>query len=114
MSVLEGVDMAQLTPSLDAILAELDKIIDTKLDKRLGEFEQRLLAQFRPNDRQAPPEELIEDIPEIKPEIKPNYQAVRDRILKSLTTGRGVRIVGQKLRTIRVWRISRKVQNLDN
>ena len=77
------------TTSLDAIKSEIDQLIDTKLDKRLEEFEQRLLAQFRANDSQPPPEELIEDIPEIKPEIKPNYQAVRDRILKSLTTGRG-------------------------
>ncbi|MHC5779899.1 hypothetical protein, partial [Nostoc sp.] len=77
------------TPSLEAILAEVDELIDEKLDKRLGEFEQRLLAEFRPNDRQPPPEELIEDrqvIEEDRPETKPDYQAIRDRILRSLRT----------------------------
>ncbi len=73
------------TPSLVEILAEVDKIIDTKLDKRMGEFEGRLLAQFRQDDRQLPIEELIEDIPE----TRPDYQAIRDSVLKSLTTGRG-------------------------
>ncbi len=35
------------TPSLEAILAEVDKHLDAKLDERLGEFERRLLAEFR-------------------------------------------------------------------
>ncbi|MHC5717538.1 MAG: hypothetical protein ACYTX0_36895 [Nostoc sp.] len=76
------------TPSLDAILAEVDKILDAKLDQRLGEFERRLLAEFRQNDRQPPPEELIEDR-QVMSEARPDYQAIRDHILKSLTTGRG-------------------------
>ncbi|MEH2131659.1 MAG: hypothetical protein V7K86_13685 [Nostoc sp.] len=77
------------TASLEAILAEVDELIDAKLDKRLGDFERRLLAQFRQDDGQPAPEELIEDIPETRPEVRPDYQAVRDRVLRSLTTGRG-------------------------
>ncbi|MEH2131749.1 MAG: hypothetical protein V7K86_14175 [Nostoc sp.] len=69
---------------LESIKAEIDELIDAKLDKRLGEFERRLLAEFRQNDRQPAPEELIEDIPETRPDSRPDYQAVRDRILRSL------------------------------
>lgn len=77
------------TPSLEAILAERDKLIDTKLDERLGELEGRLLAEFRPNDRQPPPEEDRPVVEEIRADAKPDYQAIRDGILKSLITGRG-------------------------
>ncbi|MHC5823185.1 MAG: hypothetical protein ACYT04_46970 [Nostoc sp.] len=77
------------TPSLEAIKAEIDELIEAKLDKRLGDFEQRLLAQIRQDDRQPAPEELIEDISETRPETRPDYQEIRDRVLKSLTTGRG-------------------------
>ncbi|WP_341532178.1 hypothetical protein WKK05_40165 (plasmid) [Nostoc sp. UHCC 0302] len=75
------------TPSLETILAEVDKHLDSKIDKRLREFERRLLAEYRQNDRQPPTEEIIEDrqvIEEDRPETKPNYQVIRDRILKSL------------------------------
>lgn len=72
-----------------AILAEVDKHLDTKLDKRLFEFERRLLAEIRQEDRQPPPKENRQVPPETRPEDRPDYQAVRDRILKSLTTGRG-------------------------
>jgi len=75
-------------PSLDAILAEVDKIIDTKLDERLGEFERRLLAELRQDDRQPPPEEDRQVVEEIRldsrPDSRPDYQTVRDRILRSL------------------------------
>lgn len=77
------------TPSLEAILAEVDKMIDTKLDQRLGEFEQRLLAEFRQNDGQPQPEEDRQAPPENRPIARPDYQAVRDRVLKTFTTGRG-------------------------
>lgn len=77
------------TPSLEAILAEVDEMIDTKLAERLGEFEQRLLAQFRQNDRQPPPEENRQVVEEIRPDARLDYQAIRDSVLKSLTTGRG-------------------------
>lgn len=77
------------TPSLEAILAEVDKHLDTKLDKRLFEFERRLLAEIRQEDRQPPPEENRQVPPETRPEDRPDYQAVRDRILRSLTTVRG-------------------------
>jgi len=92
-------------PSLEAIKAEIDKLVDTKLDERLGEFERRLLAQFRQDDRQPPPEEDRQVVEEIRPDAKPNYQIIRDsealrrsrsvsqrsadRVLRSLTTGRG-------------------------
>ncbi|QFS50873.1 hypothetical protein [Nostoc sphaeroides] len=84
------------TPSLEGILAEVDKHLDAKLDERLGEFERRLLVQVRQYDRQPPPEkdrqvreESRQDSEEIKPEARPDYQELRDRILRSLTTGRG-------------------------
>jgi hypothetical protein len=51
-----------------------------------------LLAEIRSDsrqgDRQQPLEELIEENRQIIEEVRPDYQAVRDRILKSLTTGR--------------------------
>lgn len=72
------------TPSLEAILAEVDEMIDTKLAERLGDFERRLLAEFRRDDRQSAPEELIEDIPETRPDSRPDYESIRDRILRSL------------------------------
>lgn len=72
------------TPSLEAILAAVDEIIDTKLDERLGDFERRLLAEFRRNDRpenrQPPPEEDRQVIEE----TRPDYKEIRDRILRSL------------------------------
>lgn len=77
------------TPSLEAILVELDRIVDAKLDKRLGEFERRLLAEFRRDDRQSPPEEDRQVSEEARPDARPDYQAIRDSVLKSLTTGRG-------------------------
>ncbi|MEH2293443.1 hypothetical protein [Nostoc sp.] len=49
-----------------------------------------MLEQFRQEDRQQPPEELIEIRPEDRQETRPpDYQAVRDRVLKTFTTGRG-------------------------
>lgn len=72
------------TPSLEAILAEVDKHLDAKLDERLGEFEGRLLAQFRQNDRQPPPEENRQVIEETRPDARPDYKEIRDRILRSL------------------------------
>lgn len=101
------------TLSLEAILAEVDKLIDSKLDERLGDFERRLLARLRQDDRQQapeedrqvveknrqqPPEELIEEDRQIIPEARPDYQTIRDsealrrsadRVLKSMITGRG-------------------------
>lgn len=77
------------TPSLEAILAEVDELIDAKIDKRLGEFEQRLLTQFRQNDRQPQPEEDRQVAEEVRPEARLDYQEIRDRVLRSLTTGRG-------------------------
>ncbi|MEH2321011.1 hypothetical protein [Nostoc sp.] len=63
-----------------------------------GGVERRLLAQFRPSDRQEnrqpPPAELIEEDRQVIPEARqetspPDYQTIRDRVLKSLITGRG-------------------------
>lgn len=72
------------TPSLEGILTEVDELVDAKLDKRLGEFEQRLLAQFRRDDRQSAPEEDRQVIEEARPDARPDYKEIRDRILKSL------------------------------
>ncbi|MBN3945380.1 MAG: hypothetical protein HWQ38_02345 [Nostoc sp. NMS7] len=77
------------TASLEAILAEVDELIDAKLDKRLKEFERRLLAEFRQDDRQSATEEDRQVVEEARPETRPDYQEMRDRVLKSLTTGRG-------------------------
>jgi hypothetical protein len=65
------------TPSIDAILVELDRILDAKLDKRLGEFERRLLAETRPDDRQ-PSLEDRQVSEETRPEDRPNHEAMRD------------------------------------
>ncbi len=72
------------TAYLESIKAEIDELIDAKLDKRLGEFEQRLLAEFRRNDRQPPLEEHRQVVEEVRPETRLDYQEVRDRILRSL------------------------------
>ncbi|MEH2003519.1 MAG: hypothetical protein V7L00_33265 [Nostoc sp.] len=72
------------TPSLEEILAEVDRIVDAKLDKRLGEFEQRLLAEFRQDDAQPALEENRQVAEEVRPETRLDYQEIRDRILRSL------------------------------
>ncbi|MCW5319349.1 hypothetical protein GTQ43_39020 [Nostoc sp. KVJ3] len=53
-----------------------------------------MLEQFRQDDIQQPPETLMEISPETRPDDRqettpPDYQTIRDRILKSLITGRG-------------------------
>jgi hypothetical protein len=54
---------------------------------------EELRLDARPDDRQQAPEELIEEdrqiVEEARPEPRPDYQGVRDRVLKSFTTGRG-------------------------
>lgn len=55
----------------------------------MGEFERQLLEQIRPSDRQLHLEEDRQVVEETRPDTRPDYQIIRDRILKSLTTGRG-------------------------